>query len=77
MSHLRTVVEATWVEDGEEVQEKYYLLHWGLKYDLIPDPNDNFYPVHFTVAICQHYKTGVIETFLPTQLRILGVNLKE
>ncbi len=28
-------------------------------------------------AICQNIKTGNIETFLPDQLRVLGLNIKE
>ena len=78
MSHLKTVVEVTFEdEDGKEARDRYFLLHWGLKYDMIADSYQNLVPVHYTVAICQHIKSGVIETFLPEQLRVEGINLKE
>lgn len=78
MSHLRTVVEVTIEdEDGKEIKDKYYLLHWGLKYDMIADSYQNLVPVHYTVAICQHIKNGFIETFLPDQLKVEGITTKE
>jgi hypothetical protein len=78
MSHLKTVVEVTFEDDeGLEKKDNYYLLHWGLKFDMIPDSYQNLVPVHFTVAICQHAKSGVIEMFHPDQLKVLGVNVKE
>lgn len=78
MSHLRTVVEVTMEdEEGKEIKDRYFLLHWGLKNDLVTDSNNNLIPVHYTVAICQHVKSGLIETFLPEQLKVEGVNIKE
>ena len=78
MGHLKTAVEVTFEdEEGREKKDQYYLLHWGLRYDLMPDGNGNLVPVHYTVAICQHIKSGLIEMFLPDQLRVLGVSLIE
>lgn len=77
MSRIRTIVEITYEEDGEDKKDNYILLHWGLKFDLLPDSYGNLVPVHYTVGICQNIKTGAIEMFTPDQLRVLGVNLKE
>lgn len=77
MGHLKTAVEVTFEIDGVDRKDIYYLLHWGLKYDMLPDSYGQLVPVHYTVAICQHIKTGTIETFLPDQLRVLGLNVKE
>ena len=78
MAYIKTVVEvSTEDDDGREVRDNYFLLHWGLKYDMLPDSYGNLVPVHYTIAICQHCKSGVIETFLPGQLRVLGINMKE
>lgn len=77
MSRIKTIVEVIYEEDGEERKDNYYLLHWGLKYDLLPDSYGNLVPVHYTVGICQNIKSGYIEMFLPNQIRVLGVNLKE
>ena len=81
MAHIKTVVEVTTEdEDGREIKDRYILLYWGLKYDMIADSYQNLVPVHYTIAICQHIKTGVIETFLPEQLKIIGIagdSLKE
>jgi hypothetical protein len=77
MSHIKTVVEVTWDEDGFEKKDLCYLLHWGLKYDLIANEVGNMMPVHYTVAICQNIKTGAIELYMPDQLRVIGTNIKE
>lgn len=53
----------------------YYLLHWGLTYEILLD-KDARYPVSYTVAICQHIKTGVVKTFIPQELTILGKEAK-
>jgi len=72
MGHLRTIVEANWEEDGESRQDRYFLLHWGLKFDMVPDSYENLVPVHYTVGICQNIKSGAIEMFLPDQLKVVG-----
>lgn len=78
MGRVRTIVEVTYEdEDGLEKKDNYYLLHWGLKYDLLPDSYGQLVPVHYTVAICENLQSGVIETFLPEQCKVLGINLKE
>ena len=56
---------------GEEEQQMYYLLHWGLTYTILTDHNQN-HPVSFTVGICQHIKTGEIFSFNPTDLTVIG-----
>lgn len=73
MSRIKTLVEATYEEDGEERKGSYWLLHWGLKYDLLPDSYGKLVPVHYTVGICQNIQTGGIEMFLPDQLKVEGV----
>ena len=77
MAHIKTIVEVSWDEEGREKKDNYYLLHFGLKYDLAQDGHGNLVPVHYTVAICQNIKSGAIEMFLPDQLRVLGVNLRD
>jgi hypothetical protein len=76
MSHIKTVVEVTLWEDGYEKKDLFYLLHWGLRYDMIVNEVGNMMPVHYTVAICQNIKTGAIELYMPDQLRVIGTNLK-
>jgi len=55
--------------DMEEVF--YYLLHWGLTYEILIDHQQR-YPVSYTVAICQHIKSGVIKTFIPQEITVIG-----
>jgi hypothetical protein len=57
-------------DDNEILYTKgiYYLLHFGLMYDIIEGT-----PVNYTVVYCESKNTGHIEAFNPTQLRILGV----
>ena len=74
---MRDLCEVSWQkEDTEEepimVKEKYFLLHFGLKYAII-----NNVAVNYTVAICQNYKTGQLEMFDPSQIRILGTEIKK
>lgn len=77
MGRIKTVVEATWEDEDGDHRGSYYLLHWGLRYDMVPDSNGNMLPVHYTVGICQNMSNGTIEMFLPGQLKVIGVNLKE
>ena len=79
MSHLKTYCEVTWekdgeLKDGEPVMERdyYYLLHFGLRYDIIENQ-----VVNYTVAICQNVKTGQLEYFNIEQIRIIGQQIKE
>lgn len=77
MAYIKTVVEVTWEEDGYEKKDLFYLLHWGLRYDMIVNEVGNMIPVHYTAAICQNIKTGTIEMYLPDQLKVIGTDLKK
>jgi len=78
MGHLKTIVEYTWEgEEGNTIKENCYLLHFGLRYDLVAGSDGNIYPVSYTVAIIQNIKSGAIEFCSPDQLKVLGTNVKE
>ena len=49
----------------------YYLLHWGLTYEILVDKEAR-YPVSYTVGICQQIESGEIRAFLPTELKVIG-----
>lgn len=76
MARLRPLAEVSFVEDGMEKKDLYYLLHFGLKYDLVTGMMGETVAIHYTVAICQHKETGQIEMFIPDQLKILGNEYK-
>ena len=57
-------------EPGYE-KVKYYLLHWGLTYEILVDQNQR-YPIAYTVAICQRFGTGEIKSFVPQDLTVIG-----
>jgi len=61
------------------IAEMYYLLHWGLETNFVYDQSHNPIPYSSTVGICQHIKTGVIETFIPGVIKVIGneLNTKE
>jgi hydrogenase maturation factor len=67
---MKTLVEVSFENENDE-KEQFFLLHWGLKMQVIND-----LAVTFTVAICQNVKTGDILCFYPEQLRILGDQIK-
>jgi len=76
---MRELCEVSWqqdeqIEEGNTVyvKEKYWLLHFGLRYEII-----NNIGVSYTIAICEHCKTGQLEMFSPDQLRILGTEIKK
>jgi len=52
--------------------EMYYLLHWGLETNFVYDKSQNPIPYSSTIGICQHIKTGVIETFIPGVIKVIG-----
>jgi hypothetical protein len=62
---------------SNEVQEQayedvmYYLLHWGLTYEILSDGNQR-YPIAYTVAICQHMKNGTVKSFTPQDITVVG-----
>lgn len=68
---MRTLVEVSY-NDEDDKKEQYFLLHWGLKMQVIND-----LAVTFTVAICQNVKTGDILCFYPEQLKVIGTKIKE
>jgi hypothetical protein len=51
----------------------FYLLHWGLEYVLLQDEHGKPYGINYTVGICQEMQTGLIRTFLPGDIRVIGV----
>ena len=58
MPNLRTIVEVDISEvEGKEQIEQFYLLHWGLTYQVL-QLTEGPTPVHYTVGICQHINTG-------------------
>lgn len=66
--------KADWTQAIDPVP--FYLLHWGLEYVLLEDPNGKPYGINYTVGICQEMKSGVIRTFLPGEIRIIGTEMK-
>ncbi len=76
---MRTICEITLIKDGTEdnieptyERKEYYLLHFGLKYQVIDCGDGRLAVGSWTVAICQDQKTGQIKCFLPEQLIIKG-----
>ena len=88
MAIVRTIVEAeVEILDGngeaviikEEVmreKRQFYLLHWGLVAQIHQAEGGEVYPANYTVGICQDKKTGWIKTFLPEELRVIGIETK-
>jgi len=81
---MRELVEVSWQQDDQPedgntvyVKEKYWLLHWGLKYEIIDTGEGNMIAINHTVAICENVKTGNVECFPPESLRILGTEIKK
>jgi len=73
MARIMTVCEAYDPEDPENKNEVYYyLLHWGLSAGKFTDENGSAFVSQWTVAICQNMKTGIINTFIPEAITILG-----
>ena len=60
-------------EDKKEkfTEELYYLLHWGLTYE-IRTHQDQYFTVQYTIGICQHIESGVIMSFIPAVLTVVG-----
>jgi hypothetical protein len=65
-------------EEGETVYEKsnWWVLYWGIEYKIIELEEGRIAAVNYSVAICQDYDTGIVRTFLPNQLKILGTQIK-
>jgi len=62
-------------DNGDEVHEtrQVSLHHWGTQYESIEDKNGNVVIGQYTVAVCEDQETGQVHTFMPTQLKILGL----
>ena len=81
---MKILCEAEWDKEGELKEDEslyergqFFLLHWGLQYQIIDLGEGRFTTANWTVAICEDCKTGAIRCFLPEQLRILGQQIKE
>jgi len=81
---MRILVEVTTEKDdtGKEgetlfIREKAWLLQWAMDYKLMYVEDNRLAAVNYTIAICENYKTGQVETYLPTQLRILGKKIEK
>jgi hypothetical protein len=81
---MRTLCEARWIKEGIEDDEtplyetrQYWLLHFGLKYDLITTEEGKMVAVNYTVCVCEDYETGELRLLNPEQIRILGRQIKE
>jgi hypothetical protein len=77
---MRELVEVTWInEDGQEpvkVKEMCFLLHFGVRSEIINDGEGRLIGVSNTVAIVQNCKTGDLNCFAPEQIRVIGTELK-
>ena len=73
---MKELVEVEWQDTDKEepatVREQYWLLHFGLKYQIIGETG-----VSYSVAICQHTRTGQLECFDPERLRVIGTQIKK
>ena len=89
MSRINTIAEVqipATDENGDFVYDKqgnqetepvlFELLHWGLSITYWIDKEGREIPVNYTVAICRHLKTGKVYTFAPTELTIIGKEVK-
>jgi hypothetical protein len=81
---MRILCEATWEKEGELVdgepvydKSQTWLLQWGMDYKLIEVEDGKIAAVNYSIAICENYNTGQVETYLPSQLRIIGKQIKE
>ncbi len=80
-TQMKELVEVAWTDTDKEEpvtkKEQYYLLHWGLKCEVIDVGEGRMVGVSYSVAICQNIKTGEVMCFPPEQLRILGTEIKK
>ena len=67
------------INDSEPVMEKkkYWLLHFGLKADIIDMGDGRMVGLNYTVCICQDCDTGDLRCYLPESLRIIGEEIKK
>jgi predicted metal-binding protein len=80
---MRILCRVTWEKDeqtkeGESIMDSgdYFLLHWGLQYEIIQLEEGHVAAVNYTIAICQDCETGEVRCVLPEQIRILGNDIK-
>jgi hypothetical protein len=80
---MRTLCEVSTIKEGTENDEtpimekrEYYLLHFGLQYQVIDCGEGKLAVGQWTVCYCEDKKTGQIKMFDPTRLRILGQIIK-
>jgi hypothetical protein len=83
MQTMRTLCEVRWIKEGTENDDtpvyesgRYWLMHFGLKHEIVNHADGSVTAVSYTVAICQNYENGNVECFLPEQLRIIGEERK-
>lgn len=81
---MRALAEARWIKEGTEGEEtptyekgRFWILHYGLKYDLIHIGEGKMVAVNYTVVICQDCKTGQLREFMAPQLKIIGDEIKK
>ena len=56
----------------EEQEVYYYFLHWGLTAGSLADEKGGTFNASWTVAICQHIETSVVQTFIPEEIKFIG-----
>ena len=79
---MRTLCEVRILKEGTEDEEEpayeqkqYWLLYFGLKYDLITEEGRTV-AVNYSVCICEDYETGQLRCFLPEEIKIIGREIK-
>ena len=79
---MRTLCEVRILKEGTEDEEEpvheqkqYWLLYFGLKYDLITEEG-KVVAVNYSVCICEDYETGQLRCFLPEEIKIIGREIK-
>jgi hypothetical protein len=77
---MRELCEVTWInEDGQEpvkVKEMCYLLHFGVRSEIINDGEGRLIGVSNTVAVCQNVKTGDLNCWNIENIRVIGTEIK-
>lgn len=78
---MRELVEVTWInEDGQEpvkVKEQAWLLHFGVRSEIIDDGHGHITGISNTVTIVQNCKTEKLNCFAPENLRVIGTEIRK
>lgn len=78
---MRSLAEVTWTDyDRAEpmtVTEQVWVLHFGVKSEVVDAGEGRLIGVSNTVAVCEDVKTGQLNCFPPEQIRILGTEIKK